>query len=277
MKFVKMEGCANDFIVTDDISGGTIERCASSAPRLCDRRRGIGADGIVLVLDSDRADYAMRIFNADGSEAEMCGNGIRCLARYVREHKHDTKQSLAIETQAGIIQTECVDDGTVRVNMGTPILTASKIPVVSDSERFIAQPLEIDGKTFVVTAVSMGNPHAVIYADELTDELVLGDGARIEPHEKFPNKTNVEFIKVLSESEIRMRVFERGVGETMACGTGACASAVAGIINKKHGARVTVHLLGGDLIVEWDGNEGAPVYMTGPAESVFEGTIDREI
>ena len=267
MQFVKMQGCANDFIVTDDFGKIKIQELIAMAPSLCDRRRGIGADGIICVLPSKTADFGMRIINADGSEAEMCGNGIRCMAVYCQRKGLSAKTALAIETNAGIIQTEFKND-QVRVNMRPPILAGSKIPVArSDDKPFIMEP------TFSIIAVSMGNPHAVIFTDKLTDELVLTYGAKIEQHPFFPKKTNVEFVKIRSKTEIDMRVFERGCGETMACGTGACASVVAGILTEKLGPAVTVHLSGGDLLIEWDGNPANPVFMTGPALWVFEGSV----
>ncbi|MDD5674274.1 MAG: diaminopimelate epimerase [Chitinivibrionales bacterium] len=273
MQFVKMEGCANDFIVSDDLDEGDIPGLVRRAPGLCDRRRGIGADGIIGVLHSSRADVAMRIINADGSEPEMCGNGIRCVALFCRRKGLSDRNALSIETAAGLIKTEFIGD-QVRVNMGTPILAAREIPVARDSgETVIMEKLPVGDRTFYITAVSMGNPHAVIYADALTDELVLTYGKQIESHPFFPKKTNVEFIAVRSPAELDMRVYERGCGETMACGTGACAAVVAGVLNKKNGKAVTVHLRGGDLFIEWDGQKGSPVYMTGPAQWVFEGSI----
>lgn len=273
MNFVKMEGCANDFIVTQDIKEDQIRLVSDKARFLCDRRLGIGADGVIALLSSEKADHKMRIINADGSEAEMCGNGIRCLALFVKRMGLSEKSALDIETGAGIISTEFVDDD-IKVNMGPPILEGEEIPVTKAGKPIVGEEITIADKTFAITAVSMGNPHAVIYADTLTDELVLYYGRILESHPFFPNKTNVEFISVMSNDEVRMRVFERGVGETMACGTGACASMVSGVLNKKHGNNVLVHLLGGDLRIQWDGNESSPVFMTGPARWVFEGTVE---
>ena len=272
MKFVKMEGLSNDFILTHHARGKEIDTLQKLAPQWCDRRKGIGADGVILVLPSSTCDFCMRIFNADGSEPEMCGNGIRCFALYLKNAGLWTKQHLSVETAAGIIQTEFIGND-VRVTMGVPILDAPRIPVAKKSGQAIMEQILIDDEYFYLTAVSMGNPHAVIYADELTDDLVLNIGKKIESHSFFPKRTNVEFIKVLSDSSIQMRVFERGCGETMACGTGACASVVSGIINKKHGNDVSVHLLGGDLAVQWDGSLEHSVFMTGPARWVFEGEI----
>jgi len=223
----------------------------------------------------------MRIFNSDGSEAEMCGNGIRCCAVYVKKLKLSGKRSLSFETGAGSIATESVGNGLIRVTMSRPVLFAPQIPTTclpsgtaKVSGTVLNEDLSVDGRLFKITAVSMGNPHAVIYEDNITDELVQVWGKKIENHPFFPKKTNVEFVKVLSKNEIRMRVWERGCGETMACGTGACAAVVAGILNKLLGNRVTAHLPGGDLLVEWDGKETSPVFMTGPASITFKGSVD---
>ncbi len=275
MRFMKLEGLANDFIVTHDALSGdekVLSTIREKSVALCDRRRGIGADGVLCVLPSKKASFMMRVFNSDGSEAEMCGNGIRCFAVYLQKLGLNTQDTVAIETPRGIITTSRRGD-EIRVDMGAPILEASKVPTVINQGRVIMHPLEVEGKQYRVTAVSMGNPHAIIYADELTDDLVLGTGKLIERHEFFPKKTNVEFIKVVNDKEIVMRVFERGCGETMACGTGACASVVSGVLNKKHGNAVVVHLLGGDLFIEWDGNPDHSVFMTGPAKEVFSGDI----
>jgi diaminopimelate epimerase len=275
MKFMKMEGTGNDFVLIHGVSDRGMESIRKKAVALCDRRRGIGADGIIFVLRSRVADFRMRIFNSDGSEPEMCGNGIRCFARYVKKTGLWIKPSLKVETLAGIIETRLSGD-LIKVTMGAPVLEAPRIPVAKKSGRAIMEKIAVDGEHFKITAVSMGNPHAVIYADELSDELVLGKGKKLESHPFFPKKANIEFIKVLSRAEILMRVFERGCGETMACGTGACAAVVSGIINKKHGNNVTVHLLGGDLFIEWDGDLTHPVFMTGPSRCVFEGAIDLQ-
>jgi diaminopimelate epimerase len=215
----------------------------------------------------------MRIFNSDGSEAEMCGNGIRCFARYVRDTRVSKRRTLAIETLAGLIHTE-FKAGLVKVTMSTPILNAPDIPVALPSGPVLMHKVTVDDTEVAISAVSMGNPHAVIFAHELTDELVLRCGEKFQSHPLFPKKVNVEFVQVLSDREIRMRVYERGCGETMACGTGACAAVVAGILNKRHGNSVTVHLLGGDLFIEWSGSTSDPVYMSGPARKVFTGSVE---
>jgi diaminopimelate epimerase len=272
MKFVKMEGLANDFILIGDAAEENINALQKNVPAWCDRRRGIGADGVILVLPSAKADFRMRIFNADASEAEMCGNGIRCFAVYLKKKGLWDKSLLNVETIAGTITTERIGDA-IKVNMGAPILDAPRIPFAKENGRAIMERIAVDGAYFSITAVSMGNPHAVIYADELTDELVTNIGKKIESHPFFPQRVNVEFVKVLSDKEIQMRVFERGCGETPACGTGACAAVVSGVLNKKHGNAVIVHLLGGDLFVEWDGNSLHPVHLTGPARWVFQGEM----
>ena len=272
MKFVKMEGLGNDFIVTHGLTEEEFNSAVGQVSLLCDRRRGIGADGVIFVLPSDTSgtDYRMRFFNSNGEEAEMCGNGIRCFALYLNEMDLSNKKTFSIETLAGIIKTER-KGGQIRVDMGVPILSAEMIPTTKTDGQVVMEPITVEDKKFHVTTVSMGNPHAVIYVEKLTDELVHKYGSKLESHPFFPKRVNVEFVKVLSDSEIEMRVFERGCGETLACGTGACAAAVAGIINKKHGNKIAVHLLGGDLSIEWDSNIDHPVYMTGPANVVFKG------
>ena len=267
-----MEGLANDFILTHDVGVNNVDSYQHKAAALCDRRRGIGADGIIFVLPSNVADFRMRIFNADGSEPEMCGNGIRCFGNYVQRLGLSAKTQLSVETGAGIIIVD-MNNGMIRVDMGAPILDAARIPTAKAAGRVIMEPVTAGDRTFSITAVSMGNPHGVVYAGELTDELVLHYGKLLESHPFFPKKANIEFIKVINNGEIQMRVYERGCGETMACGTGACASVVAGVLNNKHGNRVVVHLLGGDLLVEWDGNPTHSVFMTGPAQWVYEGEI----
>jgi diaminopimelate epimerase len=275
MKFYKMEGLGNDFIVTHEVKENEIQQFKNQFVNLCDRRKGIGADGVIFVLPSDTRDFKMRIFNSDGSEAEMCGNGIRCFANYINILKLSVLKKLSIETLAGVISTELIDNNKVTVNMGHPLLSAPAIPVAQSSGRVLMKELKIDDKTFKINAISMGNPHAVIYvSDEITDKLVLGYGPKIETNPFFPRKTNVEFVKILSPNEIQMRVWERGCGETQACGTGACASVVSGIINGLHEKSVIVHLPGGDLDISWGGGEDDSVFMTGPARVAFQGSVE---
>ncbi len=276
LQFVKMEGLGNDFIVLDGESDVRTGKIKEHAVELCDRRKGIGADGVICVLPSQIADYRMRIFNSDGSEPEMCGNGVRCFTRYLQEKKLTTKQSVSIDTLAGLIQVQTQGD-LYKVNMGIPRFSPAQIPVESGDSEFFMKDITAKDTTFKVTAVSMGNPHAVIYSDDLSDELVLGYGPILENHPLFPKRTNVEFIKILSPKEISMRVWERGCGETQACGTGACAAAVSGIVNKLHDNQVTVHLPGGDLFISWDGDRESPVFMTGPARTVFNGTVEVDL
>jgi diaminopimelate epimerase len=275
-QFVKMEGLGNDFIVAHEFPGGQMP-AAGLVAGLCDRRRGIGADGLILVLPSSAADFRMRIWNSDGSEAEMCGNGIRCCAVYAHAMKLSGKKTLAFETGAGIITTTWQKNGLVCVDMGRPVLSAPLVPTMKVSGKVVMEDLLVDRMRFKVTAVSMGNPHAVIFDEHLTDELVHIWGKKMETLPFFPKKTNVEFVSVISPAEIRMRVWERGCGETLACGTGACASVVAGIVNNLLAHRVTVHLPGGDLLVEWDGGEDGPVYLTGPGKEVFRGSVALDL
>ena len=266
--FTKMHGCGNDFIFIDCLNGEKRD-LKNLAKRLCDRRFGIGADQLLTVHPSKIADFKMEIYNADGGQVEMCGNGIRCLARFVHDRGLTRKNELAVETLAGIIRPRLVGD-LVEVDMGEPILEGRKIPVDADG-RILDYPLEVDGTTYRVTCVSMGNPHCVLYLDDPESLDLQRIGPRFEHHPFFPNRVNTEFIKVLDPEEIRMRVWERGVGETWACGTGACAAAVAGALTGRNGREVTVHLRGGDLLIEWRDDDR--VYMTGGAEEVFQGTV----
>jgi diaminopimelate epimerase len=274
MKFYKMEGIGNDFILTHGLSDEALGALIGRAVPLCDRKKGIGADGIIAVLPTTLkdSDFKMRIFNADGTEAEMCGNGIRCFHKYVLDTGLSTKSSLVIETVAGIKRTEVRGD-QIRVDMGLPIFEPQKIPVEKKNGTVIMRPVYAAGKEYRITALSMGNPHAVIFTDFLDDELVQTLGKAFQNHSFFPKQVNVEFVRVLSDKEIQMRVYERGCGETQGCGTGACAAVVAGVLNNKHGTAITAHLPGGDLFVEWNGNHAHAVTMTGPANIVFTGEI----
>ena len=274
LSFTKMHGNGNDFIVIDcrdkkvsSLNG--LNSLSVSSIRLCDRRFGIGADQVLLLYGSDRADFMMRIFNADGSEVEMCGNGIRCFAKYIWDRDLSSKNVLAVETLAGIIRPEKAGD-MVRVNMGRPELEGRKIPVNLDG-LIKDYPLRIEDRDFALTCVSMGNPHAVIVVDDVSKFDVRRYGPPLENHQLFPKRINVEFIQVLDRETIKMRVWERGSGETMACGTGASAAAVAANLKGLTEKKVVVQLLGGDLIIELP--DDGHVYMTGPAEEVFEGTI----
>lgn len=273
MNFVKMEGLGNDFILVDalkeDVSGLDFKKLA---PKLCHRHFGIGADGILLVLKSDKANYRMQIFNPDGSEPQMCGNGIRCFARYVYE-TYEHKTVLSIETLAGII-LPVLDpkNNLIEVDMGEPILAAVKIPVKEKGDKVVNKKLKACDQEFTYTAVSMGNPHAVIFVDNVKAIDLKTIGPEIENHELFPERTNVEFIEIVNKNEIKMRVWERGAGETLACGTGACAAVVAGVLTGSTERAVKVHLPGGDLEIEWEADDNH-VSMAGPAFEIFRGQV----
>ena len=271
MKFTKMHGLGNDFILLD-VREMEIDDPSKFARWACHRRFGIGADQVLLLKDSDKADFKMEIINSDGSEVEMCGNGIRAFAKYIWTRGMSDKDVLDIETLAGIIRPERVghNNDLVRVDMGEPILEGREIPVNLDG-RVIDQPFKVDDETFDITCVSMGNPHAVIFIEDVDGFPVERYGSQIENDELFPNRINVEFVQVLDRDNLRMRVWERGAGETLACGTGASASAVAAILKGLVDSPVTVQLLGGDLLVEWI--EGNSVFMTGPATEVYSGEI----
>ncbi len=280
VKFTKMHGLGNDYIYFDCIANpGLIPNPEAVAPILSDRHFGIGGDGIVLILKHDKADFQMRMFNADGSEAEMCGNAIRCVTKYLCDHGYaSNRNNIKIQTGAGILEIAISLDeqgkfSSARVNMGEPRLKGLFIPVNIDKDIVVAEKLALpSGKEYSMTCVSMGNPHAVFFVEEISDEQVLIDGPQIEVNEIFPRKINVEFVKVISPTEVQMRVWERGAGETLACGTGASAVVVASVLNELTGRKVTVHLRGGDLEIEW--GEDNNVYMTGPATTVFEGIVE---
>lgn len=271
LPFKKMHGLGNDFILIDCISDEALISLdyKNLSKELCDRRFGIGADQLLLLLPSDIADFKMRIFNADGGEVEMCGNGIRCLARYIWERGLSKKEVLQIETLAGIIRPERVNN-MVKVDMGEPIFEPEKIPIDLTMDRVIDYPIRILDREFKITAISMGNPHAVIFLKEDIDSFDINKyGPLIEKDPLFPKRTNVEFVNIKNNEDVKMRVWERGAGETLACGTGASAVAVACALKGLTNRNVTIHLLGGDLFIQWADNNH--VYMTGPAKNVFEG------
>lgn len=287
--FLKMHGCGNDFIVFDDAdSRFTWELLAELARQYCHRRFGVGADGLIAVGHNNpnhsaaaEYDYEMRYVNADGSRAEMCGNGIRCLGKFVADELGDVRSTIRVLTGAGILQIKLQRDEigavqSVTVNMGTPQLNASEIPTTlrALNEQVIGVPLDVTGERLAVTAVSMGNPHAVSFHKEITDYHVLTLGPVVETHSAFPEKVNAEFVQVLSPTRLRMRVWERGCGETWACGTGACASVVASVLNgySRYSDEVTVVLNGGELRIIWPGLE-EEIQMTGPAVTVFRGQL----
>lgn len=273
MKFTKMHGAGNDYVYVD-CTKGEVAAAGELSKKISDRHFGVGSDGLVLICTSSVADFRMRMFNADGSEAQMCGNAARCIGKYVFDKGLTSKTELTLETLAGVKRlTLFADGGKVRrvtVDMGAPELLPAKIPVLVTGDRAVAAPIQVEGKTFAATCVSMGNPHAVIFVDNVARFSVHHFGKLIENHAIFPEKVNVEFVERLSAGELRMRVWERGSGETWACGTGACATLVAAALNNLSDRKATVHLLGGDLEVAWDEATGH-VYMTGEAETVFEG------
>lgn len=278
MKFLKVHGLGNDFVLVDAREEKALpadrEGLAELAVRVCHRNFGVGADGLVLVREAGDADISMQIFNSDGSEAEMCGNVIRCVAKYIYEKGQVKGNSLRIKTLAGIMIPEILTDSgrvvSVRVDMGAPALERSLIPMEGDSGLVVSEPLRVGNNTFTVTAVSMGNPHCVIFVKDVEKVPLNIWGRKIETHPAFPRRTNVEFVQILSRDEVAMRVWERGAGYTMACGTGACAVAVAGVLSGCTGRIVRVNLAAGSLLVEWK-EENNRVYMTGPAEIVFSG------
>ncbi len=265
-----MHGLGNDFILIDAINQKDLPPLAAFCKEHSDRRFGIGFDQALILLPSKDADFRMEIFNADGSQVEMCGNGIRCFAKYIWDRGISDKEELVIETMAGIIKPVKAGE-MVRVDMGEPVLDGPAIPVNLEG-RVKGYPLKIEDQEFRITCVSMGNPHAVIFLNNLKSFPVARYGPYIENHTLFPKRTNVEFIEVVNKGEVLMRVWERGSGETLACGTGACASAVAAYLNGFTGRDVVVHLAGGDLKIEWSEKDNH-VYMTGPAVEVYEGTV----
>jgi len=279
INFSKMEGLGNDFIILDD-RDGQIESAMGYpdlARKLCDRHFGIGGDGIILARNSKDHDIRFIIINSDGSEPEMCGNGMRCFARFLYENKIVTQKSMRIETLAGTVIPEVFTDENnqvtqVTVDMGSPVLSCEQIPFVCDHKRGIEESIETNTGSQVVTTVSMGNPHAVIFVQDITGVDVEGIGRAVETHSRFPEKTNVEFIEVVSDTELKMKVWERGAGITLACGTGACACLVAANLTKRTQNRSIIHLDGGDLEIYWD-KESDHIFKTGPATQVFDGSI----
>jgi diaminopimelate epimerase len=275
MNFTKMHGLGNDFIILageKELPAGVDQ----TAIRLCNRYFGIGADGLVFILPSENADFKMRIFNSDGSEAEQCGNAIRCVSKYVFDHGMTNKQEITIETVGAgvqIVQLYAENDKvtTVRVDMGEPLLKGLQVPTTVDQNPVINYPVEVDGREFRFTAVSMGNPHSVIYVEDAVNFDLATWGPKLEVHPLFPRKINVEFVTVKDRDYMDMRVWERGAGPTLACGTGACATLVSSVLNGLTDRAATVSLAGGDLYIEWNEADNH-VYMTGPASEVFKGT-----
>lgn len=275
MKFTKMQGVGNDYVYINCFQEQVINPSELSK-RVSSRHFGIGSDGLILITSSDCADFGMDMYNADGSRGEMCGNAIRCVGKYVYEYGMTEKRSVSVETLAGIkyldLAVEAGKVTSVRVDMGSPQLHAAQIPIISDEDTVLQEPIEVDRVTYYMTGVSMGNPHAVIYMDEISEMEIEKLGPLFEFHKRFPRRINTEFAKVEDRRHVSMRVWERGSGETLACGTGACAVAVASILNGYTENTVTVKLLGGELQIEWD-REKNRVFMTGPAEIVFDGEL----
>ncbi|MGN0290577.1 MAG: diaminopimelate epimerase [Lachnospiraceae bacterium] len=276
MKFTKMQGLGNDYVYVNCLEE-KVENPGEVSKIVSDRHFGIGSDGLILIKPSQKADFCMDMYNADGSQGEMCGNGIRCVAKYVYDKGLTDKTQVSIETLAGIKYLDLTIEGDevslVRVDMGKPELVAENIPVTADTEQVIDTPVTVNGEEYRMTCVSMGNPHCVVFLDEVKNLDLEKIGPGFENHKQFPNRINTEFVKVIDEHTLEMRVWERGSGETLACGTGACATAVAAILNGHCKDEVTIHLLGGDLKIYWD-KKTDHVFMTGPAKIVFDGEID---
>ncbi len=278
MKFTKMQGCGNDYVY---INGFVyeIDQPEELSKKVSDRHFGVGSDGLILINPSNEADFKMNIYNADGSEAKMCGNGIRCVGKYVYDKEMTNKKIVTVETLSGIktLFLSVNDEDkveSVRVNVGKPSLTPAEIPVQSDKEQVLDEAIKVRGKKFKMTCVSMGNPHCVVFVDDVDDLDIEKYGPEFENNELFPDRINTEFVQIVDKNHIKMRVWERGSGETMACGTGASASVVASYLNELTENEVYVELLGGTLYIEYDTNEDS-VYMTGPAEISFEGEIEE--
>ena len=279
MKFTKMQGCGNDYVYVNCFKE-TVENPSELSIKVSNRNFGVGSDGLILICPSDVADVRMEMYNADGSRSQMCGNGVRCVGKYCYDYGIVNKDVVTVETLAGIktLQLEIENDKVVRVtvDMGAPIIEPSLVPVKAEGDAVIAKPIVIDAVEYEITCVSMGNPHAITFVEDTNN---IGNieviGPKFEHHEMFPERTNTEFIQILSDTEINMRVWERGSGETLACGTGACASVYACILNGKTKDEVTVHLLGGDLWIKYD-RESGHIFMTGPAVVVFDGELMNE-
>lgn len=276
MKFIKMHGAGNDYVYVD-CTKQELKNPEKVSEFVSDRHFGIGADGLILIKPSDKADFFMAMYNADGSQGKMCGNGIRCVGKFVFDNGLTDKTTVKIDTLSGIKVLELsVENGKVtkaRVNMGSPILNAKDIPVIFDKEKVIAEDAVINGSKYSITCVSMGNPHVIVYVDSTDDLKIEEIGPCFEKNAMFPEQVNTEFVQVIDRQNLKMRVWERGSGETLACGTGACASLVATVLNGLCDDTATLHLLGGDLKITWD-RENDTVYMEGPATTVFSGEID---
>lgn len=277
MKFTKMHGCGNDYVYVNGFTEKVADK-PKAVVALSDRHFGIGSDGVIFINPSQQADFEMEMYNADGTRAEMCGNGIRCVGKYVYDHGMTDKTSITVESFGKVKYLDLtVENGKVvkvKVNMGKPELTAKDVPVVSVHEQVIDEEIIVKEKSYRMTCVSMGNPHTVVFMDDVEHLAIEEIGPYFENHERFPNRTNTEFVQVNDDSHVKMRVWERGTGETLACGTGCCATAVACVLNRLTGAHVTVQVLGGEIEIYWDQKENL-VYMTGPAVTVFEGETEE--
>lgn len=278
MKFTKMQGCGNDYVYINGFTEKIGDKPAF-VRAVSDRHFGVGGDGAIFINPSEEADFEMEMYNADGTRAEMCGNGIRCVAKYVYDKGLTDKKQISITSFGNVKYVELyVDDGLVRsvkVNMGAPELDAKKVPVKSAMERSVDEPITVNGKEYRMTCVSMGNPHAVVFMENIAKLDIASIGPLFENHEVFPNRTNTEFVEVVDRTHVNMRVWERGTGETLACGTGCCATVAACVLNGLTEDEVTVWVLGGEIDIRWDRNKNL-IYMTGPAETVFEGEFPWE-
>ena len=278
MKFTKMHGCGNDYVYVNCFEE-TVENPGLVSKKISDRHFGIGSDGLILICPSNIADFRMEMYNSDGSEGAMCGNGVRCIAKYVYDYGLTDKTYVSLETKAGIKYLDMtVKDGKVamvKVDMGAPITKPDQIPAISDKEIIVDEPITVDGQEYRITCVSMGNPHGVVFVDDTDSIDIEKIGPKFEHHEMFPDRTNTEFIQIIDRNNIKMRVWERGAGETLACGTGTCASVYACILNGETEKSVDVHLLGGCIHIDYD-EEKNTIYMTGPAEVAFDGEIKLE-
>lgn len=274
-EFSKMQGLGNDYVYVD-CTKSMIQDVNETARKVSDRHFGIGSDGLVLICSSDKADFTMSMYNSDGTQAEMCGNAIRCVGKYVYDRGLTNKTEVSIETLAGIKKLQLkIENGevkTVRVNMGSPGLDPKNIPINSELDRFIQEPVDVDGREYLVTGISMGNPHAVTFVDDTDSIEIEKIGPKFENHPIFPKRINTEFVTVINRKTVKMRVWERGAGETLACGTGACAAMAACNLSGLIDDEADIILLGGKLHIEWD-KENNTIYMTGPAEFVFDGKI----
>lgn len=286
MHFTKMEGCGNDYIYVNGFKENIpLQEKPDLVRRLSDRHFGVGGDGVIFINPAKEADFEMEMYNADGSRAEMCGNGIRCVGKYVYDNGLTDKENITVISAGKIKYLELVvekaagqgsDRGrvtSVRVNMGSPILEPAQIPVRAEGDRVVDEPILVDGQEYRMTCVSMGNPHAVVFVRDVAGMKLSEIGPKFEDHERFPNRTNTEFVEIIDRQTVFMRVWERGTGETLACGTGCCATAAACILNGLTDDKITVKLLGGELVIEWDRKKDI-IYMTGPATAVFEGEVD---